>query len=202
MISLEAGCLAALGAERLRDATLKWLHHATVTVRRAGKHPFPGHACYWRQMLGSEYDFQNCSVARTLELIGERWSLLIIRDLLSGDCRFSDLERSLGIAKNILAVRLSKLAGVGILEKVDSHGSTSTYRLTSKGRDLFPVIAALMLWGDVYLAPDGPPIRMRHCCGADYSHALTCAACGETLDALSVHAIPGPGGSKQPTKNL
>ena len=149
------------------------------------------------RMLGSEYDLQNCSVARSLELIGERWSLLIIRDLLGGDCRFSDLERSLGVAKNILAARLSKLAGVGILEKAGSEGSTtSAYRLTSKGRDLFPVIAALMVWGDAYLAPDGPPIKLQHCCGATYVPALTCAVCGESLDANSVHAIPGPGGSK------
>ncbi len=148
-------------------------------------------------MLGSEYDCQNCSVARSLELIGERWSLLIVRDLLSGDCRFSDLERNLGIAKNILAARLSKLASAGILEKAGSQGSApSTYQLTSKGRDLFPVIAALMLWGDAYLAPDGPPIKLLHSCGADYVPAPTCATCGETLDALSVHGIPGPGGSK------
>ena len=149
-------------------------------------------------MLGSEYDCQNCSVARSLELIGERWSLLIVRDLLSGDCRFSDLERNLGVAKNILAARLSKLAGVGILEKAGPQGSApSTYRLTSKGRDLFPVIAALMLWGDAYLAPDGPPIKLQHSCGADYVPAPTCAACGETLDAHSVHGIPGPGRLKQ-----
>ena len=148
-------------------------------------------------MLGSDYDCQNCSVARSLELVGERWSLLIVRDLLSGDCRFSDLERSLGIAKNILAARLSKLAGAGILEKAGSQSSASSnYRLTSKGRDLFPVIAALMLWGDAYLAPDGPPIKLQHRCGADYVPAPTCAACGEALDSLSVHGIPGPGGSK------
>ena len=144
-------------------------------------------------MLGSGYDCQDCSVARSLELIGERWSLLIIRDLLSGDRRFSELERSLGVAKNILAARLGKLADVGILEKA---GSPSTYRLTAKGRDLFPVIAALMLWGDAYLAPDGPPVRMKHSCGADYVAAPTCSVCGEALDALSVHGIPGPGVSK------
>ena len=149
-------------------------------------------------MLGSEYDFQNCSVARSLELIGERWSLLIVRDLLSGDCRFSDFERSLGIAKNILAARLSKLTQAGILEKAGCQNSTaSAYRLTPKGRDLFPVIAALMLWGDAYLAPDGPPIKLQHSCGADYAPAPTCAVCGEAVDALSVHASPGPGGSRQ-----
>ena len=132
-------------------------------------------------MLGSEYERQNCSVARSLELIGERWSLLIVRDLLGGECRFSDLERGLGVA-----------------EKAGLQGSAlSTYRLTSKGRDLFPVIAALMLWGDAYLAPDGPPVTLKHRCGADYVAAPTCAVCGESLDALSVHGVPGPGGSKQ-----
>ncbi len=149
-------------------------------------------------MLGSEYERQNCSVARSLELIGERWSLLIVRDLLGGDCRFSDLERGLGVAKNVLAARLSKLVGAGIAEKAGLQGSAlSTYRLTSKGRDLFPVIAALMLWGDAYLAPDGPPVTLKHRCGADYVAAPTCAVCGESLDALSVHGVPGPGGSKQ-----
>lgn len=148
-------------------------------------------------MLGSEYELQNCSAARSLELIGERWSLLIVRDLLSGDRRFSDLERSLGVAKNILAARLSKLAEAGILEKAGSRGPiASAYSLTSKGRALFPVVAALVVWGDTYLAPDGPPVRLRHRCGADYATASTCAVCGETLDASSVHASPGPGSSK------
>ena len=149
-------------------------------------------------MLGNEYDCQNCSVARSLELIGERWSLLIVRDLLSGYRKFSELEQSLGIAKNILAARLRKLADVGILEKVGSQGSASlVYQLTLKGRDLFPVIAALMFWGDAYLAPEGPPVQLRHSCGAAYSPGPTCAACGEALNALSVYGIPGPGGSKQ-----
>ena len=148
-------------------------------------------------MLGNDYDCQNCSVARSLEQVGERWSLLIIRDLLSGDRKFSELERSLGIAKNILAARLRKMADAGILEKAGSEGSASlTYRLTSKGRDLFPVIAALMLWGDAYLAPEGAPVTLRHSCGADYSPAPTCVACGEVVNALSVYGIPGPGGSK------
>lgn len=149
-------------------------------------------------MLGNEYDGQNCSVARSLELIGERWSLLIVRDLLSGDRKFSELERCLGMAKNVLAARLRKLADVGILEKVPSQGSASLiYRLTSKGRDLFPVIAALMLWGDAYLAPEGPPVKLRHRCGADYSPGPTCTACGEALNAQSVYGISGPGESKQ-----
>jgi DNA-binding HxlR family transcriptional regulator len=98
-----------------------------------------------------------CPVARSLDTIGEWWSLLIVRDALSGIRRFSDFEESLGLAKNILSARLKKLVACGIMEQVPaSDGSAyQEYALTQKGRDLFPVIVALRQWGELYLFSRG-----------------------------------------------
>jgi DNA-binding HxlR family transcriptional regulator len=98
-----------------------------------------------------------CPVARSLDTIGEWWSLLIVRDALSGIRRFSDFQKSLGLAKNILSARLKKLVACGIMEQVPaSDGSAyQEYALTQKGRDLFPVIVALRQWGDGYLFSRG-----------------------------------------------
>jgi DNA-binding HxlR family transcriptional regulator len=98
-----------------------------------------------------------CPVARSLDTIGEWWSLLIVRDALSGIRRFSDFQKSLGLAKNILSARLKKLVACGIMEQVPaSDGSAyQEYALTQKGRDLFPVIVALRQWGESYLFSRG-----------------------------------------------
>ena len=145
-------------------------------------------------MLGSDYAGQNCSVARALEVVGERWTLLIVRELLYKARRFSSLERRLPIAKNILAARLEKLVETGIVEKTGLEtGSTSAYQLTSKGTDLFPVISALMAWGDAHLASDGPPVVFQHACGHAAGHKLVCDGCGDTVDHQTTHGIAGPG---------
>ena len=146
-------------------------------------------------MLKNDYADQNCSVARTLEAVGERWTLLIVRDLLVKPSRFSSLERHLAISKNVLATRLEKLVSLGIAEKVsyDQARDWNTYQLTRKGSDLYPVISALMAWGDAYDSPFGAPAFFEHTCGHAAGHALVCEACGLPVDAHTVTGRRGPG---------
>lgn len=146
-------------------------------------------------MLASKYEGQNCSIARALEAVGERWTLLIVRELLIKPRRFLELEKSLAIAKNTLTSRLEKLVDLGIVEKiaVEDPRDWSTYQLTRKGRDLFPVLSALMAWGDAYYAPRGSPAIFQHTCGNDAGHKLVCEACGDLVNASSVQGLPGPG---------
>jgi DNA-binding HxlR family transcriptional regulator len=147
-------------------------------------------------MLGKTYDSQVCSAARALELVGERWSLLIIRDaLFAGATRFNDFLR-LGVATNILKTRLDGFVEAGIME----HRLTSRnpdhheYLLTDKGRQLAPVIVALTQWGDRWAAPGGPPILYVHSvCGDPITVQTTCAGCGQVHDPAEVHVRPGPG---------
>ncbi|UJP09067.1 helix-turn-helix transcriptional regulator [Microbacterium sp. KUDC0406] len=143
-------------------------------------------------MLGRTYDSEVCSIARSLEVIGERWTLLIIRNALFADVtRFGDFQRRLGIATNVLTARLDGLVAAGVMER--SHtASSAEYLLTEKGRDLSGVLVALTDWGDRWAAPDGPPIIYRHgaCEGAVHS-GLTCDRCGARPDAVT--ASPGPG---------
>lgn len=141
-------------------------------------------------MLRSDYDGQTCSVARALETVGERWTLLIVRELLRRPRRFSDLERLLGIAKNVLAKRLDKLAELDVIEKAPG---TSAYRLTAKGQDLLPVVQALMAWGDRYDAPHGPPAVIEHVCGHAAGHKVVCEHCGEVVAASDIRVTAGPG---------
>lgn len=147
-------------------------------------------------MLGKTYDSQVCSAARALELAGERWSLLIIRDaLFAGATRFSDF-RSLGIATNILANRLEGFVAAGLMRRSSTASSPEQYEylLTEKGRELATVIVALSEWGDRWAAPDGPPILYRHSpCGGAIALQTTCANCGEVRDPGEIGVRPGPG---------
>ena len=113
-------------------------------------------------MLGREYEGENCSVARALELVGERWTLLIVRDAAQGRRRFEEFQQSLGVARNILADRLAKLVADGIFERVlyQERPPRYEYRLTEMGRDLRVPLIALMQWGDRYVSP-APPRRAR-----------------------------------------
>lgn len=146
-------------------------------------------------MLGNEYSDQNCSIARTLEVVGERWTLLIVRELLLKPRRFSDLERRLAVSKNILVTRLEKLAHSGIVATTsfDATRDWRIYELTDKGRALFPILNAMIAWGDVHAAPAGAPAVVEHNCGHPAGHRLVCAACGEQVDASSVQVVAGPG---------
>jgi len=147
-------------------------------------------------MLGTTYDNQVCSAARALELVGERWSLLIVRDaLFAGSTRFNDWLR-LGVATNILKKRLDGFVEAGIMERraADRSSEHLQYLLTAKGRDLAPAIVALTEWGDRWAAPNGPPILYVHTvCGSPITLPTTCANCGGVHDPAEVSVRPGPG---------
>jgi DNA-binding HxlR family transcriptional regulator len=132
-------------------------------------------------MLGRTYDKEVCSAARALEIVGERWSLLILRNAaFAGMTRFTDFQKSLDIAPNILAARLMRFVGAGLMETADGPEGHPTYHLTRQGRDFEPVIIALTEWGDRWAAPDGPPIVYEHAgCGGRVRHELQCIKCGE-----------------------
>jgi DNA-binding HxlR family transcriptional regulator len=148
-------------------------------------------------MLRNDYKGQNCSIARALELVGERWTILVLRDVFLGRRRFEQMQQDLGIARNILTARLERLVQEGILERVpyQERPRRHEYRLTDKGLDLWPVVVELMRWGDRYAAPpQGPPIVIRHRgCGGVLGEHRICMSCGEPLGARDVHAEPGPG---------
>ncbi|HEY8466862.1 MAG TPA: winged helix-turn-helix transcriptional regulator, partial [Solirubrobacterales bacterium] len=147
-------------------------------------------------MLRREYDL-NCSIARTLELIGERWTLLVIRDVLMGNRRFEGIQRSLGVARNVLSNRLQRLVDEGILERraYQDHPARYEYLLTEKGLDLWPVLVAMIGWGDKYLAgPEGPPVLILHKeCGGRVNDRRICERCGAQLEVRDAYAVPGPG---------
>jgi DNA-binding HxlR family transcriptional regulator len=138
----------------------------------------------------------HCSVAQCLEVIGEWWSMLIVRDAFLGIRRFDQFQERLGISRNILNQRLSFLVDAGVFEKVkySEHPPRFEYRLTIKGRDLWPVLTAMRQWGDMYAAPDGPPLRIVHeACGKVSEAVMTCSSCGEALSPGDVRAVRGPG---------
>ncbi len=146
-------------------------------------------------MLDREYD-QVCSIARTLEVLGERWTLLIVRDVFNRRRRFDQIQANLGVARNVLASRLAWLVEEGILEKrtYQEHPPRHEYFLTEKGLDLWPVMISLLAWGDRHLADAGPPMLIRHkgCEGAVDERGI-CGRCGERLGARDAYAEYGPG---------
>jgi DNA-binding HxlR family transcriptional regulator len=148
-------------------------------------------------MLGKTYDAEVCSIARALEIVGERWSLLIIRDaLFAGTTRYTDFQRRLGIATNVLQARLDGFVDAGIMERhrVSEQPELYEYRLTEKGRDFGPALMALTKWGDRWSAPDGPPILLRHAvCGSPARAEIVCEKCGRVHDPAEVQVQPGPG---------
>jgi len=148
-------------------------------------------------MLGKTYDTQMCSIARALEVIGERWSLLIVRDaVFAGATRYSDFQRSLGIATNILKTRLDSLVEAGILQRhrYSEQPELHEYLLTGKGRALAPALVALSAWGDRWATDGEPPILYVHSvCGAGITEQTMCAHCGRVDDLAQVQATIGPG---------
>ena len=139
----------------------------------------------------------SCSIARTLDVVGEWWTLLVVRDLALGLRRFEDLRRDLGIASNVLVERLDTLlaAGLATREPYQFTPVRYQYTLTPKGADLVPVLYALQRWGDSWTAGDaGPPVRLRHDVCREWTSArVTCAACGGELRHGEVSSVPGPG---------
>jgi DNA-binding HxlR family transcriptional regulator len=147
-------------------------------------------------VLKRDYESQTCSVARTLEVVGERWTLLIVRDAFLGVRRFEDFQRSLGIARNVLSDRLARLVEAGVLERRRYHERPprDEYRLTEKGRELRTALVALKDWGDRHLAPNGPPRLVEHTgCGGAAVATLVCDGCGAELGPGDITSRPGPG---------
>ena len=136
----------------------------------------------------------DCSIARTLDVIGDRWSLLILRDGFYGVRRFEDFQRDLGVARNVLADRLAKLVDRGVFERKQyaERPARFEYRLTAKGRDLLPVLLTMMRWGDDWEGEEtGPPVKLHHVgCGHATHAILTCAHCRETLNLSNVYVDP------------
>ena len=147
-------------------------------------------------MQRTSFETMNCSVAQCLEVIGEWWSMLIVRDAFLGVRRFDDFQTRLGISRNILNVRLTSLVDAGVLEQVpyQERPPRHEYRLTDKGRDLWPVLTAMREWGDQWAAPDGAPLEVVHdACGEVMHPTYACSACGEPVDRRSARVRPGPG---------
>jgi DNA-binding HxlR family transcriptional regulator len=139
----------------------------------------------------------NCAIAQSLEIIGEWWTLLILRDAFFGVTRFGDFQSRLGIARNILSARLDKLVETGVLERrvYDEARNRSDYVLTDKGRALWPVLTAIRQWGDEWVLGEGnEPVELVHeTCGARCHATPTCSECGEPLRLEDLRAVPGPG---------
>jgi DNA-binding HxlR family transcriptional regulator len=139
-----------------------------------------------------------CSIGRAMEILGERWTFLILRESFYGVRRFSDIQRNLGIARNILSTRLQTLVGAGILERVlyQHEPERYEYRLSEVGKDLYPAIVTLMRWGDRHLQGEGeggPPVVLRHnACGHEADPRLVCSHCHEELDPHQVTPERGP----------
>ena len=136
-----------------------------------------------------------CSVARSVAVIGDRWTLMILRDCFLGVRRFEAFQERLGISRTIIADRLKHLTEEGVLRRVvyQEHPTRHEYRLTEKGLDLHPVVMAIVHWGDRHYAGEaGPPLLHRHKgCGCDFHPVQTCSECGEPVDARAVETRPG-----------
>lgn len=148
-------------------------------------------------MRKASFAGMNCSIAQALEIVGEWWTLLILRDVFLGVRRFDDFVERLGISRNVLTDRLDKLVAAGVLERrpYDEGRGRYDYVLTEQGRELWPVLTTLREWGDRWLLGEGnEPIVLEHrSCGEITHLRLTCDRCGEPLDGHSVVARPGPG---------
>ncbi len=149
-----------------------------------------------------DYDTANCAIGAAVGILGERPTFLVLREAFNGVRRFDDMQRRTGMPRQVLSQRLARLVAEGLLRKVryqeSGQRSRDEYRLTDKGLDLYPVLVALMEWGDRYASgADGPPVLLRHRdCGEPVRLQLTCAA-GHVLEsAREVAPVPGPAARK------
>jgi DNA-binding HxlR family transcriptional regulator len=144
--------------------------------------------------LPREYASQSCSMARALEIVGERWSLLIVRDAFFGVRRFSDFSAHLRIPRAVLTERLDFLVTEGVLERVPGTGRRFSYALTPKGLGLWPVVRSLAEWGDLHYGPRGPRRVFTHAaCGGVVDSGGRCARCAEAVPVQATVMSPGPG---------
>ena len=157
-------------------------------------------------MRKASFADMHCSIAQSLEIVGEWWTLLILRDAFLGVRRFEEFVDRLGISRNVLTIRLDSLVAAGILERrpYDESRGRYDYLLTDKGRALWPVMTALRQWGDEWIYGDGnEPLLIEHRnCGSVTRGQMTCSACGEALDVRSVRALPGPGATSSNAQDL
>lgn len=148
-------------------------------------------------MRWEDLDKEPCSLARTLSVVGDRWTLMVLRDCFLGVRRFEQFEERLGITRHVLANRLKKLVQAGVLKKVpyQERPRRMEYRLTASGVDLYPVILALVQWGDRNMASDEGPalVRVHRGCGQRTQAVFTCSECGEPLEARDIRVEPAPG---------
>jgi DNA-binding HxlR family transcriptional regulator len=153
----------------------------------------------------ADFGGMHCSMARALDVIGDPWTPLVLRDLYLGLTRFEELAVDLGISRNLLTQRLEHLTAADVVERTryQDRPPRHEYCLTEAGRDLIPVLMALTAWGDRWVAPDaGPPIRFRHRCGEIVSPVVACPACGGAIGLDTVTPLPGPGGRAAPGTEL
>lgn len=138
-----------------------------------------------------------CSVARSLAILGDRWTLLILRNAFLAVRRFDDFQAQLGMTRHVLADRLNRLVEAEVLKKVPYQDNPPRYeyRLTEKGRDLYPVLQALTVWGDKWLDEGkGPPLEYFHIpCGHKFRPTMVCSECGEAISPRDVTPLAGPG---------
>ncbi|MEE7490637.1 transcriptional regulator, HxlR family [Methylobacterium sp. UNC378MF] len=148
-------------------------------------------------MQRKSFSGMNCSIARALDEVGEWWSLLIVRECTQGARRFDEFQRGLGIARNILTARLQRLTELGIIERfeLEERANTEGYRLTPKGEDLYPVVVALMQWGDRWLADDCKPrtALVEDATGEPVEPIAVRTKNGRPLSFRDVRFVPGPG---------
>ena len=138
----------------------------------------------------------DCSLFRAMDVLADRWTLMVLREAFMGVRRFTDMQRDLGVARNVLTDRLNFLVDAGVLERrqYQDRPVRHEYRLTEMGKALHPSLLALMHWGDTYLSPEGPPALVEHyACGHDTEPLMVCAHCREPLTTRNVRLKPGPG---------
>lgn len=147
-------------------------------------------------MLPRDYKGQEaCSVAGTLEVVGDRWTMLVLREAFLRTKRFDEFQRNLGVARNVLSDRLSRLTEEGILERraYQDNPVRHEYRLTEKGLDLWPILMSLLKWGDRYAVEEPHRLIVHRGCGGQLTERLRCDRCGEDLGPRDVESQPGPG---------
>jgi DNA-binding HxlR family transcriptional regulator len=144
--------------------------------------------------LPSDYPDQSCSLARSLEVVGQRWTLLIIRDAFYGVRRFDDFAAHLKIPRAVLSERLKSLTEAGLLERVTGSTGRGEYQLSDKGTALWPAVRALLAWGDAYYAPEGPRRVFQHAADeAPLDESGRCTACGAATAPRDTLVVPGSG---------
>jgi DNA-binding HxlR family transcriptional regulator len=144
--------------------------------------------------LPRAYDGQACALARSLEVVGERWTLLILRDLFFGVTRFTDLQTHLDVPRAVLSARLSLLVGTGVAERRPYAPGRFEHVLTEAGLELWPIVHQLMQWGERHLVPLGPVRLFAHAaCGTELAHDGACPTCGHAPAPADIETRPGPG---------